>query len=116
MAPQMSLSHSDGAMKIVDAGEESGFTFFDSSFIETGLSLEELRWKFYEKSVAVGPPLSVEVSNSPPMAMEANLVRVPVGDAYRPFFPCRRMLLLRLILFHVKESALILTPIVGLLF
>ncbi|CAH1431910.1 unnamed protein product [Lactuca virosa] len=83
----MSLSHSNGAMKIVDADEESGFTFFDSSFIETGLSLEELKWKFYEKSAAVGPPLSVEVSNSPSMAMEANLVRVPVGDADRPFFP-----------------------------
>ncbi|CAH1446982.1 unnamed protein product [Lactuca virosa] len=87
MAPQMSLLHSDGALKIVDADEESGFTFFDSSFIETGLRLEELKWKFYEKSAAVGPPLSVEVSNSPPMAMEANLVRVPVGDIDRPFFP-----------------------------
>ncbi|CAH1413403.1 unnamed protein product [Lactuca virosa] len=87
MAPQMSLSHSDGALKIVDADEESGFTFFDSSFIETGLSLEELKWKFYEKSAAVRPPLFVEVSNSPPVAMEANLVRVPVGDADRPFFP-----------------------------
>ncbi|CAH1430026.1 unnamed protein product [Lactuca virosa] len=87
MAPQMSLSHSDGALKIVDADEESSFTFFDSYFIETGLSLEELRWKFYEKSIVVGPPLSVEISNSPPMAMETNLVRVPVGDADRPFFP-----------------------------
>ncbi|CAI9275864.1 unnamed protein product [Lactuca saligna] len=115
MAPQMSLSHSDGALKIVDADEESGFTFFDSSFIETGLSLEKLRCKFYEKSVVVGPPLSVEVPNSPPMAMEANLVGVPVGDADRPFFHCRRMLVLRLILYHAKESALILNPIVGLL-
>ncbi|KAL7596836.1 hypothetical protein Lser_V15G30461 [Lactuca serriola] len=87
MAPQMSMSHSDGALKIADADEESGFTFFDSSFIEIGLSLEELRWKFYEKSVAVGPSLSVEVSNSPSMAIEANLVRVPVGDVDRPFFP-----------------------------
>ncbi|CAH1432873.1 unnamed protein product [Lactuca virosa] len=87
MAPQMSLSHSDGAVKIVDADEESGFTFFDSSFIETGLSLEELKWKFYEKSDVVGPPLSIEVSNSPPMAMEANLVRVPVGDVDRLFLP-----------------------------
>ncbi|CAH1415895.1 unnamed protein product [Lactuca virosa] len=87
MAPQMSLSHSDGALKILDVDEEPCFTFFDSSFIETGLSLEELRWKLYEKSVVVGPLLSVEVSNSPPMAMEANPVRVTVGDADRPFFP-----------------------------
>ncbi|CAI9272492.1 unnamed protein product [Lactuca saligna] len=70
-----------------DRRRSSGFTFFDSFFIETGLSLEELIWKFYEKSVDVGPPLSVEVSNSLPMAMEANLVRVPVGNANRPFFP-----------------------------
>ncbi|CAI9302587.1 unnamed protein product [Lactuca saligna] len=69
MAPQMSLSLSDGALKIVDADEESGFTFFGSSFIETGFSIEELRWKFYEKSAAVGPPLSVEISNSPPLAI-----------------------------------------------
>ncbi|KAL7588146.1 hypothetical protein Lser_V15G39036 [Lactuca serriola] len=87
MVPQMSLLHSDGALKIVDADEESGFTFFNSSFIEIGLSLEELRWKFYEKNTSVGPPLSVEVSDSPPMAMEANMVRVPVGDVDRPFFP-----------------------------
>ncbi|KAL7610568.1 hypothetical protein Lser_V15G09905 [Lactuca serriola] len=115
MAPQMSLSNSDGALKIIDADEESGFTFFDSSFIESGLSLEELRWKFYEKSVVVGPPLFVEVSNSPPMAIEANLVRVPVGDADRPFFPLPSDVAAPLILFHAKESTLILTAIVGLL-
>ncbi|CAI9280778.1 unnamed protein product [Lactuca saligna] len=87
MAPQMPLSHSDGALKIVDVDVESGFTFFDSSFIENGLSLEELKWKFYENSTAVGPPLSVDISNSPPVAIEANLVLVPVGDVDRPFFP-----------------------------
>ncbi|CAI9299691.1 unnamed protein product [Lactuca saligna] len=54
----MSWSHSDGALKIIDADEES-----------------------------IGPPLSVKVSNSPPMAMEANLVHVLVGDADRLFFP-----------------------------
>ncbi|CAI9282831.1 unnamed protein product [Lactuca saligna] len=111
----MSLSHSDGALKIVDVDEESGFTFFDSSFIETGLSLEELRWKFYEKSVVVGPLLLPRSRTLLLWLWRPIWFVFPSVMLVDRFFPCRRMLQLRLILFHAKELTPILTPIVGLL-